>query len=57
MRTVCIVTGALIALMGTIAIVTGEFAVHAGWLFAAGLATVGCAGLFATATAVSRQSA
>ena len=40
--------------LGSTAIITGEFAAYAGWLFAGGLGVLGVAGLVATATAVSR---
>ena len=54
MRIVCSVVGALFVVLGTTAVVTGDFAVHAGWLLAVGLGAVGSAGLLASATAKSR---
>ena len=54
MRAVGVVTGALLAILGATAVITGEFADQAGWLFIGCLATLGIAGLATTASAIGQ---
>ncbi len=54
MRRVYAMLGAIIVVLGAIAVVTGDFTVHGAWVIALALAALGVAGLVATATAVSR---
>ena len=54
MRLIYGMIGVIIVAVGTIAVVTGDFAVDGGWLLASGLATLGGAGLLATAAAAPR---
>lgn len=54
MRLIYGMIGVIIVAVGTIAVVTGDFAVDGGWLLSSGLATLGGAGLVATAAGASR---
>jgi len=55
MRLISGMIGVIIVAVGTIAVATGDFAVDGGgWLLASGLATLGGAGLVATAAAAPR---
>ena len=54
MRAVRALIGVLIVAVGTMAAITGEFSTAAGWILAAGLASVGLAGIIsAVATSAS----